>query len=94
LLKLDFEYFVQAECSLCCAEVVHKGEITLDELIKFGGNNEGEDYYTYVGDTVELDKIVDEAILFDLPSQFLCREDCKGLCPICGANRNISQCNC
>ena len=43
---------------------------------------------------IELTEIVREQILLDLPEQVLCREDCKGLCPQCGANRNLIDCDC
>ena len=37
---------------------------------------------------------VREAILLELPIRFLCNEDCKGLCPACGANLNETTCDC
>jgi uncharacterized protein len=45
-------------------------------------------------DAIELDDVVREEILLAMPAQVLCREDCQGLCPICGIDRNVSQCNC
>ncbi|MBM4341913.1 MAG: DUF177 domain-containing protein [Deltaproteobacteria bacterium] len=42
----------------------------------------------------ELDELVIEYLLLELPSAPLCAEDCKGLCPTCGANRNESTCGC
>ena len=33
-------------------------------------------------------------IAINLPMQFLCREDCKGLCPLCGQNLNLGSCGC
>jgi len=35
-----------------------------------------------------------EAVTFSLPMKHLCREDCRGLCPVCGQNRNLSDCSC
>ena len=42
----------------------------------------------------ELDDAVRSAILLELPSRILCREDCKGLCCQCGADLNINECSC
>lgn len=43
---------------------------------------------------IDLADVVREQILLDLPEQVLCKEDCKGLCPHCGANRNLIDCDC
>jgi len=48
----------------------------------------------YEGDAVDLDELVREQILLALPSRNLCREDCKGLCPKCGADLNAGDCSC
>ena len=56
--------------------------------------DEEDDSYTYEGDVIELDRIADEALLLNLPSRLLCREDCKGLCPKCGKNFNEGDCDC
>ena len=36
----------------------------------------------------------DGEILMNWPMQVLCKEDCKGLCPSCGANLNLTTCDC
>ena len=94
LLRLEFEFFIKTECDLCCKETVFRSEVKLTELVKYGDKDADDDSYTYTGDEIELDRIVNEAILFALPAQILCRNDCKGLCSACGADRNVSQCNC
>ncbi|MGB9809870.1 MAG: YceD family protein, partial [Caldanaerobacter sp.] len=33
-------------------------------------------------------------VILSLPMKFLCKEDCKGLCPICGTNLNYGSCSC
>jgi len=38
--------------------------------------------------------VIKEQILLELPMQRVCREDCKGICPFCGANRNEVGCEC
>jgi uncharacterized protein len=48
----------------------------------------------YEGDAVDLDELVREQILLALPSRRLCREECKGLCPKCGADLNAGHCSC
>jgi uncharacterized protein len=41
-----------------------------------------------------LEDAVREQVLLTLPGRTLCQEDCKGLCPHCGANRNLNPCAC
>ncbi len=48
----------------------------------------------YDGDGLELEDVVREQVLLALPLQWVCREDCKGICPVCGQNRNASGCSC
>jgi len=48
----------------------------------------------YQGGGLELEDILREQILLAIPMQRVCREDCKGICPTCGANRNEAPCDC
>jgi len=48
----------------------------------------------YSGDEVDLAPLVGEQAILALPTRAVCREDCKGLCPTCGANRNTDPCSC
>jgi uncharacterized protein len=49
---------------------------------------------TYSGKVIDLDPIVREQILLALPGYPVCKESCKGLCPVCGANLNDRECGC
>lgn len=48
----------------------------------------------YRGDVIDLSPLLREQILLSLPTRALCREECRGLCPQCGANRTVAACNC
>jgi uncharacterized protein len=48
----------------------------------------------YSGTEVDLTPLVYEQVLLALPTQPLCAEECGGLCPTCGANRNTDPCSC
>ena len=43
---------------------------------------------------VPFDPYIEEQLQLELPMKALCREDCKGLCPQCGAERNTAPCDC
>src|SRR5689334_2219675 len=46
------------------------------------------------GETIDIDELVREQVLLALPARALCGEECKGLCPVCGADRNVNPCDC
>lgn len=48
----------------------------------------------YEGPGIELSDVVREFVLLSLPMQQICSEDCLGICPKCGQNRNTASCNC
>jgi uncharacterized protein len=48
----------------------------------------------YDGNGLELNDVLREFVLLSLPMQRVCRESCKGFCPVCGQNRNLIDCEC
>jgi uncharacterized protein len=48
----------------------------------------------YDGEQIDLDEVVREQVLLNLPMHWLCKEDCAGLCEKCGANKNTLSCDC
>lgn len=46
------------------------------------------------GFDLDTERLLQEEIMLNLPMQILCKEDCKGLCPICGIDRNKKVCHC
>ena len=89
---LDAEvcFLVKADCARCLESTVKEfiAEIT-EEL-----DAEDEDSYPVKNDTVDLTKIINDKIIMTVPLSFLCKEDCKGLCPKCGTNLNSGKCQC
>jgi uncharacterized protein len=57
-------------------------------------SEEDLEYGCYEGETVDLDPLIYEQIILQIPMKVLCREDCRGLCPDCGTNLNSAECNC
>jgi uncharacterized protein len=48
----------------------------------------------YEGDGIELNDVLQEYVLLALPMQRVCSENCRGICPVCGQNRNEKGCGC
>jgi uncharacterized protein len=89
---------VEQECRRCLAPVVSEVDIPLD--LRFDPEIEVEDeadgLYALDPGADELDLLpaLREELLLALPDFPVCREDCRGLCSICGADRNESPCDC
>lgn len=86
-------------CARCLDEIVDEATVGVAELfhdprrVEVEDFTEGEDYLV---DTdlvhVDLGPALRDAITLVVPSRPLCRPDCAGLCPTCGANRNDTDC--
>jgi uncharacterized protein len=50
--------------------------------------------YYYEGDEIDINPLVYEEVLLNIPIKPLCREDCRGFCAVCGKNNNIEECHC
>lgn len=90
------EYDVCAVCALCTAPVKRHCSVPVEHiLLSYIGNEEDYDKYIVVEDMrLELDELVREDVFLAMPSRFLCKPDCRGLCSICGADLNLGECGC
>jgi uncharacterized protein len=70
-------------------------EVEGEDLPKEAAINANETEISfYEGNGIELAEVLREYILLSLPMQQVCRDDCKGICQICGQNRNLGNCHC
>ncbi len=79
-------------CRRCLAPASGVLRVPVRELYTEDGD--GEETYPLVNDEVDLEPLVHDAVLLELPQAPVCRPDCQGLCPYCGANRNEERCDC
>lgn len=100
LLTCKVKTKVLLECSRCLDLYPQELEFSYEEVyteepFRIIGKLTEEDFkYTIENNMVNVSKSVRENIIMNLPIKPLCREDCKGLCPICGKNLNREKCNC
>ena len=80
------------QCSRCLGTVKHPLHSGFSQ--EYSETGQGEDVMPVKGDSIDLRKPVIESILLELPVKVLCREECKGLCPVCGTDRNMKECGC
>jgi len=79
-------------CRRCLAPASGTLRLAVREL--YTDEGDGDETYPLVGDEVDLEPLVRDAVLLELPQAPLCRSECRGLCPNCGANRNEESCGC
>jgi len=95
---------MEVECDRCLQPASIRVDAPFDLFYKpAGAEEESEEteidegeaemgFYKMPG--LELEEILREQVLLQLPMQRLCRPDCKGICPVCGGNRNEVECHC
>lgn len=96
-MELDAELTVeyQTHCSRCLAPVervmTHRITAPIAETLE---NMDNEEYIIPESGNIDLAELVRETFFLNVPMAHLCREDCKGLCPKCGADKNVVDCGC
>jgi uncharacterized protein len=105
LVQGDVQADVDVLCSRCLDNITLSVDARLEEQFKptvdvetgrvIKREDEAEDEDAFAIDPnhhMDLSEPIRQALLVALPMRPLCREDCKGLCPVCGANRNTTDC--
>lgn len=83
------EVQLRGECARCLTEIEADAEIDLQELFLFPGVDPDDEEASRVeAEMIDLEPVLRDAAMLDLPFIPLCREDCAGLCPTCGENLN------
>ena len=92
--QADFDY--QAPCDRCTAMSEKHFSVPIEHELVRRRDTDGhdDDYILVEGSGLELDDIIYEDAVFSLPMRYLCKETCKGLCPVCGADLNVGECGC
>lgn len=93
-LRADAEATAVSRCSRCLEPVSVPVRARIDALFSRQPDPEDPDLYSYEASALELEDAVRDALLLELPLQFFCQPDCKGLCPVCGVNLNKVACTC
>lgn len=94
VLNATVQGFVCLECGLCTERYLYPQGFPFEARLSRTADPDDPDTFVYQGDTVELEDIVLEYLLLNLPIQRKCKEDCRGLCPDCGVNLNADKCTC
>jgi uncharacterized protein len=103
-LKGELSASLEIACARCLAPVVEDVEREFDLLYRPQGADAGQEELSfsagdaeigyYQGTGLLLEDALREQVLLAVPLKAICRDDCKGLCPQCGADLNLTQCSC
>lgn len=89
----EFDY--SAPCDRCAEIALKHFSVPLQHRLIQHLSGEYNDEYIELGSaSLDLDELVWEDVILSLPMQWLCKPECKGLCPICGADLNKGDCGC
>jgi len=93
---IDVDGTVEADwatvCRRCLADVSGTAVIAVDELYQIEPLD--PDAYLIEEGQLDLAPLVREVVLLELDNERQCRDDCAGLCPVCGVDRNDTDCSC
>lgn len=95
LLNVVLTAEVQRSCGRCLKEfsACTKAE-ALEKFYPAGRDNLEADAFVYDSDVIDITEPLRESLLLAEPMQVLCRQDCRGLCTVCGADLNDGDCGC
>ena len=85
---------LQLTCSRCLDTFIYPIDIDIEERFTNNKELDSEEIMFVDGETLDITEIIENSIISTLPIKRLCKEDCKGLCSQCGANKNIENCSC
>lgn len=94
-LSADVSFTHETACDRCLKALKAPFQKQFSHVLVQTLADEDDDEFVEVQDMhFDLDALLREDILLALPSKTLCKADCKGLCPICGADLNETTCSC
>lgn len=95
LIEASVKTKLKLNCSRCLDTFIYPIDIDIEERFTKSKELQDDEELIFVeDDTLDIIQIVENCIISTLPIKRLCKEDCKGLCPECGVNKNVENCNC
>ena len=94
-LSARVAFTFSGRCDRCLAPFTRAYDLPLKHILVTSlENEENDDYILLENYRLDLDDLVLADMLLELPYKSLCREDCRGLCPLCGKDLNDGLCGC
>lgn len=94
-LHATADFILETACDRCAKPISLPLATKIFHTLVTSLNDETNDELMLVNELrFDLDALITEDIFLELPSKLLCSEDCKGICPKCGADLNAGSCSC
>ena len=93
-LKYSTDFSLKLTCDRCLDEFNREYKFYFEHILVRSTNTGTDEYVVCENDVLNMNELAISDLLLQLPTKFLCREDCKGLCYVCGQNLNEGKCNC
>ena len=92
-LEYSVDMTLLITCDRCLKELERAYHYDFDHIVVPSANSDNDEYIVADGESIELNEIAVTDLLLQLPTKNLCKDDCKGLCMICGCDLNESACD-
>ncbi|MBQ3886046.1 MAG: DUF177 domain-containing protein [Ruminococcus sp.] len=93
-LEYSVDFTLNIICDRCLKELEREYHFDFDHIVVPSINGENDDYIVADGESIDLNEIALTDLLLQLPTKNLCKDDCKGLCMVCGQDLNLGECDC
>lgn len=96
-LRLDAKCsgVLNTTCARCLKDIKPEIEFPVEEnFVQDSDTVRDDDVIPFDGYTIDIDAVVLDSFYLNAPIRFVCNDDCKGLCPICGTDLNKGSCSC
>ncbi len=93
-LKYSVDFSLSTTCDRCLRETLRDYHFDFEHIVVPSLSGDNDDYIVAEGESIELNDIAVTDLILQLPTKNLCKEDCKGLCMVCGCDLNEKTCNC
>lgn len=93
-LEYSADLSLLVTCDRCLKETERLYHFDHQHIVVPSVSSDNDEYIVADGESIELTEIAITDILLGLPTKNLCRDDCRGLCMVCGCDLNESECNC
>jgi len=93
-LEYSVGFTLNIICDRCLKELEREYHFDFDHIVVPSINGENDDYIIADGESIDLNEIALTDLLLQLPTKNLCKDDCKGLCMVCGQDLNLGECDC
>jgi len=93
-LRMNTTFAMNHVCDRCLKEFSREYYFAFEHTLVRSANTDRDDYVVCENNVLDLNELAISDLLLQLPTKILCREDCKGLCYVCGQDLNEGECNC